>query len=398
MPCISRKVESIVESPIRKITALIAAAKYDKELISFGGGAPSLAPPREVVEAITKALRDDAQKATSYGATRGNIYVIESIINDLKSYGVSIDAEQLIITEGATEGIWLAVTSLIEKGQEVIATDPTYIGYETPTELVDARLVRVPTSWENEFQPDLELVKEKINDRTRAFILVSPCNPTGRVLKEEVLRGIADLAEDHDLWIIFDDTYKDIYYEGRYIPIFNIGNASERTVVVFTMSKSASIPGCRVGYTYAPKEAIRAMEKLKQFVTLCPSMIGQIATKAFYSNGVKERYLKEIVLPTYSHRKETMGKFLSEYIPDCGYSTPKGAFYYFVDLSNYLREMGMNEEQFQEALYKEKRVIVIPGRFFGERGKNHVRMTFVAESDERIESGIKKMGEFLRAV
>lgn len=395
MPLISKRAESIVVSPIRRIVSLLAQAKNRNSIISFGGGAPSLSPPKEVVDAMINALNENPQKATSYGATRGDEETINAIVNDLKSYKVELNSKEVIMTDGATEGIILTVLSLVNRGDEVLTSDPTYVGFQTPVEIANGKLIRIPTSWENDFQPDMEEVKKKISKKTKAVILLSPDNPTGRVLKEEIVKEFVDLAEDHDFWIIFDDTYRDIYYEGKYLPIFNIKNARERTVVVFTLSKSCSIPGLRIGYSYGNENIIKAMEKVKQFFTLCSSTLSQIAVKTFYSGNVKERYLKEKVLPTYSHRKEVMGECLKQYLPKAGYSIPKGAFYYFVDLSKYLKKLNMDDEEFATRLLTEKEVVVIPGKYFGKKGKLHVRMTFVSENDERIKEGIKKMGEFL---
>lgn len=395
MPLISKISESIVESPIRKIVALLAHAKNRNSIISLGGGAPSLSPPKEVVSAMINALNEVPQKATSYGATKGDEETINAIVNDLKRYGIEVSPEEIIMTDGATEGIILAILSLINKGDEVLVLDPTYVGFYSPVKIASGKLIRIPTSWEDDFQPNMEEVKQKITKKTKAVILLSPDNPTGRVLKEEILEEFVDLAEEHDFWIIYDDTYRDIYYEGKYFPIFNIKNARKRTVVVFTLSKSCSIPGLRIGYSYGNKEVIKAMEKVKQFTTLCPSTLSQIAVRTFYSGNVKEKYLKEVVLPTYSHRREVMLQSLKQYLPNAGYSIPKGAFYYFVDLSKYLKKLNIDDEEFTTKLLNEKEVVVIPGKYFGKKGKLHVRMTFVSENDDRIREGIRKIGEFV---
>ncbi len=392
---INLNVEMITESPIRKIATYIAAAQNTKNIISFGGGAPSLPPPEAVIKALKDALTNSPQKAVAYSATRGNKDVIEAIVDDLKTYNVNVSHNEVLLTDGATEGIWLAIVSIVEKGSEILALDPTYVGYESPIRLAYGTMNKVHTTLENNFQPDLEDIKESITDKTKAIILLSPDNPTGRIIKKDVLKGIVDIAEDKDLWIIYDETYKDIYYEDSYVPIVNIGTAAERTICTFTLSKSASIPGLRIGYSYGPKKLIDNMEKVKQFLTLCPSTLGQIAIKAFYNNNIKRRYLDEIVLPTYSRRREAMGKYLKEIFDNVKFIKPQGGFFYFVDFSHILSDLGIDEEIFATQVFDTMSTVIIPGKFFGSSGKNYFRFTFVSENEERIKEGLERIKKFI---
>ncbi len=379
------------ESPIRKIASLIAESKAHKDIIGFGGGAPSLPPPKEVVNAIISALREDSQAAMSYTATKGNLSLREKICADLKHHeGTSITPSQVALTTGATGAIDLALESLINPGDEIILADPTYAGYPGPGIKERAKIKYVPTKWQDNFEINPDAVQKLLTKRTKAFILLSPDNPTGRVLSKESTKAICDLAKDKKFWIITDETYKDILYEGKHWPAYKF--APENTLSVFTYSKSASSPALRLGYVYGPQEAIDGIAKLNQFVSLCPSNISQIAAEAFYK--VKKKYLRTKVIPVYKKRMEAMGRALSEYMPLAGYVKPQGAFYYFADFTLYLRDLKISEEKFAERLLKEKHVVVIPGRFFGESGRNHCRLTFVAETEERIEEGIKRITSF----
>ncbi len=397
MPKISSRSNLIVASPIRRIAALLAVARRRRDIISFGGGAPSLEPPKELIEEAIKILKEhDTTRPFAYGATKGLLELREAISMDLKKYGgIEYSPDQIIVTEGATEGIYVALSAVVDKGDEIILMDPTYLGYSEPIKLLEGKIVRLPVYIEDDFQPSLDLLNEKITNKTKAIMILSPDNPTGRVIRKEIAKGIVDLANDHDFWIIADDTYKHIIYEGEHVWISALENAYERTITVCTFSKSASLPGLRLGYVYGPEEAVECMERIKQYLTLCPNTFSQMVVKKFLESDMKERYIKEVVIPTYKERRDVMGKALEEHLPDAVINWPAGAFYFFVNLSNYLERIGMDDEEFANKLLEEKNVVVIPGKYFGENGRNHVRLTFVSESNERIVRGIELMSEFI---
>jgi aspartate aminotransferase len=151
----------------------------------------------------------------------------------------------------------------------------------------------------------------------------------------------------------------------------------------------------RLGYALGPEGVIDGMEKVKQYTTLAPNTLSQNAMIRFLRDGVKERYLRDLVIPTYMRRRDCMEKAIRECLPDARTVRPDGAFYFFVDIKRYLRSMELNEEEFCKQLMSRKGVVVIPGSFFGEKGAGHVRMTFVSEPEERIELGVKRMGEYV---
>ena len=353
-------------------------------------------PPEEVVETITTQLHKDPRGSAAYTGTRGRLELLELISQDLKKYGgVDVNPrEEITLTDGATEGILLALMAVLEPGDSVILTDPTYLGFAEPIKLLDGNVTRLPVSVEGGFQPDIEKFEEMISKETRAVILLSPDNPTGRVIQKDKARAIAELAADNDFWIISDDTYRHILYEGEHVWISKFPEAEERTITLYTFSKEASLPGLRLGYAYGPAEVIDAMEKFKQYTSLAPNTISQLAVIRFLSGETKDRYLKNAVIPTYLERRNAMGKYIEKYLPRAKTVKPSGAFYYFVDMKAYLTPMGMSDEQLSDELVREKEVVVIPGSYFGTNGKRHIRMTFVSEPVNRIEQGIKKMSEF----
>ncbi len=383
-------------NPIRRLSAYLAEAQRRKDIISFSGGAPSLPPPPEVAEAISAALKDNFQRAVSYGATPGFIELRECISADLKKYGgIDIDPKtQITIADGGTQALLLSMMALFNPGDKVIIFDPTYLAYPDLLRLIGVQPVPIPARVENGYQPEIEAVEKAAKD-ARGIILLSPDNPTGRLLKKELAKAIVDIAVDNDLWILSDDIYKHQIYEGEHVWISKIPGAEERTLTTCSFSKTASAPGLRLGYVYGPKEVVDAVVKIEQYVELCPNSVSQIGIMAFYQDGVKERYLKETVLPTYRERRDVMEKALMKYLPAAKTVRPSGAFYFFVDMRSYMDNMNQEDEPFNDQLLAKKEVVCIPGSYFGDNGRRFLRMTFVSEPRTRIEEGIRRIGEFV---
>lgn len=398
MATLSDRVAALHISPIRRVAGLLAEANKKKEMISFGGGAPSLPPPKEVSDEIAKRISQDPQATCVYTGTRGYLELRKLIAEDWTKHQDAVyePENEVIITDGATEGIFNAFLSIFNKNDEVIVTDPTYLGYLEAAQLAGARVTRLPVSVEEGYQPSLEVLKSLITKRTKAVILLSPDNPTGRIVRSDFAKGLLDLAVDHDFWIINDATYRDIVYGKNIQPkLTSLAQAHERVISVGSFSKEAAIPGLRLGYALGPRGVIDAMEKVKQYTSLAPNTLSQHAMVRFLSEGVKERYLHDLVIPTYVKRRDFMEKSIKKHLSDAKTVRPDGAFYFFVDMRRYLKSMERNEEEFCNQLLFRKGVVAIPGSFFGEKGAGHVRMTFVSEPEERIELGIKRIGEYV---
>lgn len=395
---LSDRVTSLHISPIRKVAALVAEATTRKELISFGGGAPSLPPPKEVSEEIAKRMTQDPQGTCVYTGTRGYLKLRKLVADDwVKHQGEVYDPEkEVIMTDGATEGIFSAFMSIFNKNDEIIVTDPTYLGYIEAAQLAGARVTKFSVDVADGYQPNLEALKSLITRRTKAIILLSPDNPTGRIVHSDFAKGLIDLAVDHEFWIVNDATYRDIIYGSDIQPkITSLPAAHERVISVGSFSKEASVPGLRLGYALGPAEVVDGMEKVKQYTSLAPNTIAQHAMVRFLSGGVKESYLRDFVIPTYQKRRDFMEKAIKEYLPEAKTVRPDGAFYFFLDVKRYLAVMNRDEQEFCNRLLYHKGVIAVPGSYFGEKGAGHVRLTFVSEPEQRIQQGMRRMGEYV---
>ena len=400
MVTLSDRVSGLHVSPIRRVAALLAEANARKELISFGGGAPSLPPPKEISDEIIKLISEDSQGATSYTGTKGYMGLRRLVADDwAKAQGEEYDPEsEVMLTDGATEAIYAAFQVLLNKNDEVLITDPSYLGYLEAAQLAGGRVARVPVTVEDKYQPNLGLTKSLITRRTKVILLLSPDNPTGRIVETPYVKGLLDLAVDNDFWILYDATYRDIVYgeRGKSQPkLTSFPGAHDRVIALGSFSKEASVPGLRLGYVMGPRKVMDAIEKIKQYTSLAPNTLSQRAMVTFLTGDVKERYLREIVIPTYLKRRDFMEGAIAKYLPDARTVTPDGAFYFLVDVRKYLATMQITDEQLCGHLMKQKGVIAIPGSFFGEKGVGHIRLTFVSEPEERIDAGMKRMGEYV---
>ena len=400
MVALSDRISALHLSPIRRVSALLAEAGERKELISFGGGAPSLPPAIEVTEEIARLVKENPQRSSAYTGTRGFLELRRLIADDWSRHGGGTYSpeNEVILSDGATEAIFCAFLSIFNKNDEVVLTNPTYLGYLESFQLAGARVKWLPVKVEEGYQPSLEVLKSVVSRRTKAVVLLSPDNPTGRIVKSDFLKGLLDLAIDYDFWIVSDSTYRDIVYDEQTQPmISSMPGAHERVLSVGSFSKEASIPGLRLGYAIGPKELIDAMEKVKQYTTLAPNVLSQYAMIPFMRNNcsVKERYLKDYVLPIYKKRRDVMEESIKEHLPDAGVVTPAGAFYFLVDMRHYLSAMERDERDLCDRLYARKGVVAIPGSYFGDRGAGHIRLTFVSEPEDRIRMGIQRIGEYV---
>jgi aspartate aminotransferase len=394
---LSQRMEKIHISPIRKVAALLDEARKRAEIISFGGGAPSVPPPQGFLDEFSRLLASDPLKSCGYTGTRGIPELRAAIAEDARKYGkVDYDPHsEIILSTGATEALFSLLMSLTNSGDEIIVTDPSYLGYREMIELAQGKPKCLRVNVGDGYQPNTEALEEAVSKKTKAIIILSPDNPTGRILNEAFVKALVDLAQEYDFWIISDDIYKHIIYEGEHVWISRFPGAQERTITLCSFSKEASIPGLRIGYTLAPKEIIDSMEKMQQYSTLAPDSLAQFALVKFLKENMKEPYLNNIVLPHYVKKRNLMGKLLETQLPLARTVTPAGAFYYFVDMRPYLSKLKQDEEEFAGKLLKERGVAVIPGRFFGDNGRGHIRLTFVSESEGRIEEGFKKVADFI---
>ncbi|HLI46073.1 MAG TPA: pyridoxal phosphate-dependent aminotransferase [Geobacterales bacterium] len=386
----------VKQSAIRQMLKEVADLRLKGiDVIQLSTGQPSLPIDEQVFEETVAEMRKNRLLASSYTPTKGLRSVLEAIQNDLKVFGnIDVSLDEIVITEGATEGLLLTDFAILDRDDEIIIMDPSYVSYAQDAIIAGAKPILVEQKMDEGYQPNINRILEHITPKTKAILVATPDNPTGRVINKETAKALLDIAEDHDLWFIVDEAYKHLIYEGEHYWFWRESRARERTICVNTFSKDPAMTGFRLGYVYGPKEVIAAIEKFKQYSTLSSNTPAQIAATIYLRPEVKKRIL-EYTLRIYRSRRDKIYESFKEYLPEANAHYPEGAMYMFANLNEYLRKANMNDQQLMLGLVREKHVAIVAGSSFGETGKNHMRFTFVGENEERIEKGMKLLREFI---
>lgn len=365
----------IERSPIRAITD--RAKPGD---ISFGLGEPDLPTP-DVIR--REAMRVIQEEQNGYTLQAGLPALRERVAQDNPHLNLSID--QVIITAGSQEAMYLALMTLVEAGDEVLIPNPGFVAYPTIAHMAGGRptFYQLPAS--RDFSFDLDDFKLRITSKTKVVVCTSPSNPTGRTLTSEDLRGITQAIEESgsDAFVISDEIYRDLYYSGE-----RPGSISEfypRTVVINGLSKSMSMTGWRLGWILGDEALIRAAHLLHGYVTTCASTISQKAALAAWSNeAIKAR---EQIRGTFQRRRD----HLLASLRGVGLRsvTPEGAFYTMVDVGSYGSSVEVADAMLDSG------VVTVPGSAFGSEGEGFLRVSFCADLPV-LEEGVKRMDSALK--
>jgi aspartate aminotransferase len=349
----------IEKSPIRQITD--RAKPGD---ISFGLGEPDLPTP-DVIR--REAMRVIQEEQNGYTLQAGLPALRERVAQDYPHLKLSID--QLIITAGSQEAMYLALMTLVEADDEVLIPNPGFVAYPTITRMAGGRPTFYQLPATRDFNFDLDDFKLRINSKTKVVVCTSPSNPTGRTLTTEDLRGIAQAVDESGsgAFIISDEIYRDLYYTGE-----RPGSISEfypRTVVISGLSKSMSMTGWRLGWILGDEAVIRAAHLLHGYVTTCASTISQKAALAAWSNEAAQA--RSQIRVTFQKRRDHLLGLLRGVGLRC--VTPDGAFYTMVDIHDYGSSMEAAET------FLGAGVVTVPGDAFGSEGEGFLRVSFCAD-------------------
>jgi len=368
----------IERSPIRQITD--RAKPGD---ISFGLGEPDLPTP-EVIR--REALRVIQEEQNGYTLQAGLPQLRELVVQDYPHLNLSLD--QVIITAGSQEAMYLALMTLVEAGDEVLIPNPGFVAYPTITSMKDG----CPTYYElpaaSDFSFDLDEFKRRLSSKTKVVVCTSPSNPTGRTLSRHELSGMAQAVADSgsDAFIISDEIYRDLYYTGERPA--SISEFYPRTIVISGLSKSMSMTGWRLGWILGDPAVIAAAHLLHGYVTTCASTVSQKAALAAWSVAASEA--RQEHRDTFQKRRDHLiGLIRSE----CGLRcvTPDGAFYTMVDIGDY----GSSIEVAEAIL--EAGVVTVPGNAFGSEGEGFLRCSFCADLPVLTE-GVARIGTALKSL
>ena len=358
---ISQRAKQYPASGIRKMFDL--AAQYP-EAIKLTVGEPNFDTPQYIKDAAKRAL-DEGQ--THYAPNAGTTELREAVAAKYrKQYWEGYTKDHVIITVGAMEGLFLAMMTLLDPGDEILVPDPCFPNYYGQASSIGARAVPVPTYEEYDYRIQAADIEKAVTPRTRAILLNSPCNPTGAVLTKEDILAIAKVAKTHDLWVLTDEPYDAIVYDGiQPYSMAQVPEMQDRVMVLNSFSKSYAMTGWRIGYAAGPADIIDRMVKCQENFNACANAPGQYAAAI----ALEHPELSEQLCTVFAGRRKLLLDGLAG-IDGIVCSQPEGAFYAFPDISAF----GLTSQEFCEQLLERQKVVCIPGSAFGACGEGHIRV------------------------
>lgn len=379
---LASRVVALKPSGIRKFFDIVATMK---DVISLGIGEPDFVTPDVIVQAGIHSLEAGD---THYTSNAGRIELRQSLSEYIdKRYGVCYEpAGGIIITVGVSEALYLAMTALLNPGEEVIIPTPCFVSYQAEVILAGGVPVELPTFVEDSFQVRPEALEAAITPRTKAILIGYPNNPTGAVATRQNLLEVARLAEKHDLVVVSDELYDQLVYDFEHVCFPSLPGMKERTILLGGFSKNYAMTGWRVGFAAGPTEVIKGLVRIHQYTIMSAPTMAQVAALTAIKKG--QDYTR-LMRDEYNRRRKLIVKGLNE----LGLPTfePHGAFYAFPNIA----VTGMDDETFAQKLLEEERVAVVPGSSFGAGGAGFVRCSYATEY-EKIEEALRRMDRFMR--
>ena len=379
---IAARMNRMAPSGIRKVNEkALAMERAGEKVLHFEIGRPDFDTPEYIKRAAEQAL---AEGKVHYTSNFGLMELRQAIADKLKrENNVDYKASEVLVTVGLSEAVFAVLAAILEEGDEILVPDPVWLNYINVPSLLGAKAVTYGLTEETGFQMDLEEVKAKITPKTRAIVIITPNNPTGGVLSEDVLKELAEIAASNDLMVISDEVYERLIYDGaKHISIASLPGMKERTFTMNGMSKAYAMDGWRLGYVAAPEEYILVMNKFHQHNTTCaPNFVQAAAIAALNEEGDE---VNEMV-KEYRRRRDYAVKAINE-IPGLHCECPKGAFYIFVNC----KSLNMKSADLSAYLLEEAKIALVPGDVFGPGGEGYLRMSF-ANSYENVVSGCEQL-------
>ncbi len=368
----------------------IAATR--KDCISLGVGEPDFSTPSVFSQAGIKSI---IAGKTQYTANAGLIELRRAISKYTNRF-LDLDynpENEILITVGASEGVDVALRTVVSQGDEVLVPEPCFVCYSPLVSLCGGTPVSIDCKEENDFKLTPEQLENALTPKTKALILSYPSNPTGAIMEKSDLEKLVPIIKKHDLIVISDEIYAELLYDGtKFTSIASIDDMRERTIIVSGFSKYFAMTGWRLGYVCAPKEIVDVMLRIHQYALMCASTSAQYVALEALNASFKDQF-EEVrkMRDEYDKRRRYIVNRLRAMGLKC--FDPKGAFYVFPSVES----TGMDGEQFAYALLDSKNVAVVPGGAFGRSGKNYIRISY-AYSLEVIKNALDLIEEFIKEI
>ena len=365
---------------------LFNLAKAYDDVIDFTLGDPDIPPHQAIKDAGCKSIQEGK---TRYSQNAG-LFELREVISKYCKRKEQIDyhpLDEIIVTVGAMEGLYLALLSLLNPGDEVIIPAPYYVNYEQMVQMCHAKPIIVDNHNGEVLGFKVEDIEKAITKKTKIIIINTPSNPSGKIIPFDKIEALATLAKQYDLIIISDEVYKCLIYDNfKFKSIIKVEGMRERTILINSLSKEFCMTGWRIGYVLAPAEVISAMTKLQENVAACAPLPSQYA--AIEALSGRCNYSADMVT-IFTKRRNILAEGINK-IPKLSCEIPEATFYLMVNIS----ETGMKSEEFALALLKAVHVAVVPGITYGKCCDNYVRIAFTLGED-KIQEGIKRIQTFI---
>lgn len=380
---LSRTVVGLKKSGIRKFFDLLDTMD---DVVSLTVGQPDFVTPWHIREVGMESLQ---RGKTYYTSNAGVPELRAEICRYLdRRFGLSYESDETLVTVGGSEAIDLAIRAVTEPGDEVIIPTPSFVCYEPIVKLCGGVPVTIPTKKEDRFKLTPEALSAAITPRTKMVVLPFPNNPTGAILTQEELEGLAAVLEHTNIAVLSDEIYAEMTYGRRHVSIAALPGMKERTILVNGFSKAFAMTGWRLGFLAAPRPITEQMLKIHQYAIMCAPTTSQLAAVEALRNGDPDI---EMMTAEYDRRRLYIRSGLSAIGLDS--FEPEGAFYIFPEIGKY----GLSSDEFCNRLLYEKRCAIVPGTAFGEGGEGFARLSY-AYSVRHIDKALERMEDFLKTL
>ncbi|MEM1045677.1 MAG: aminotransferase class I/II-fold pyridoxal phosphate-dependent enzyme [Pseudomonadota bacterium] len=363
------------------------ALEAGEDILMLSIGDPDFPTPDVICDAAIDAMRAGDTHYTEIAGRRS----LRTRIADRhsKRTGISCSADNVIVLSGAQCALFSAMACLAEAGDEVIVLDPAYVTYEAVVRASGARMVRVQQPAETGFRPDIAAIESAISNRTKVILLTNPNNPTGVIFNAAEIEAIADIARRHDLWVVSDEVYSDLVFEGRHLSIAALPGMAGRTVTVDSLSKSHAMTGWRTGWAIAPESLVAAMENLALAMLYgLPGFIQTGAETALASGDSIVAAMRD----TYRRRRDCAVEALSP-LHALRFSPPQAGMFLMIDV----RQTGLSATDFSWGLLRAEGVSVLDAAPFGRCAEGHIRVSFTLD-EARTSQACQRIANYLQSV
>ncbi len=394
---ISKKIQTIAPSPTLEIDAKFKSMKAEGiDVVGFGAGEPDFDTPQFIKDAAIKAINDGF---TKYTPASGTLDLKKAVCEKFeRENNLSYKPENIVISNGAKHSLVNAFMAILNSGDEVLISAPYWVSYPEMVKIADGKAVIIPTTEDKQFKFTVEDLKKALTEKTKAIILNSPCNPTGMLYNPDELKEIAQFAIDNDLYVVSDEIYEHLMYNGeKPVSIASLGEEiKERTIIINGVSKTYAMTGWRIGFTASNAKIAKAMGNLQSHATSNPNSIAQVAAAAALRGSGKEI---EEMKAEFKKRRDYMVEAINK-IDGVSCICPDGAFYIMMNIKDLLNKTyyGVkvdNVDTLCNEILEKAKVALVPGTGF--EAPNFIRWSY-ATSLENIKEGLRRFENYIKQV